>query len=263
MNRMRSRIDTDNSGIFGKKRGAALLAITLFLITFSCQIYGQDNTNLSNPMVRKEKVDKLAQQSMERKIAAWQIAQNQGWSPKGKIGNKLYELMAVEDGIVYVYTTANVNSAISSGVDLIRNTPPYNLNGSGLTAGVWDGGAVRPTHQEFGSRVIVRDGASNHTHSTHVGGTIGAAGVVASALGMAPAVNIDSYEWTSDTSEMTSRAMSYPQEPGTIQVSNHSYSYISGWEHSYSPPRWYGTWGNRESDNFGIYNSYTVEWDSL
>jgi hypothetical protein len=261
MKRMKPRKGTDKFDVFGKKREAALLAITLFLI--SCRLYAQGNINLSDPIVRIEKVNQLAQQSMERKIVAWQIAQNQGWSPKGKIGDKLYDLMAVEDGIVYVYTTTNVNSAISSGVDLIRNTAPYNLNGSGLTAGVWDGGAVRPTHQEFGSRVIVRDGASNSNHSTHVGGTIGAAGVVANALGMAPRVNIDSYEWTSDTAEMTSRAMSYPQEPGTIQVSNHSYSYISGWESSFSPPRWYGTWGNRESDNFGIYNSYTVEWDSL
>ncbi|MHC5074362.1 MAG: S8 family serine peptidase, partial [Planctomycetota bacterium] len=26
---------------------------------------------------------------------------------------------------------------------------------------------------------------------------------------------------------------------------------------------WYGTWGNRESDNFGIYNSYTADWDQV
>ncbi|MHC4757909.1 MAG: S8 family serine peptidase [Planctomycetota bacterium] len=237
--------------------------VVICLDLFSSEIIAANPAGFKDPLERKKIVDKLFQESNQKKHAAWEIANIQGWSPKSQIGDKLYELMAIESGIVYVYTTTNVDSAISSGVDLIRNTPPYNLNGNGLTAGVWDGGAVRPTHQEFGSRVTVKDGASNSSHSTHVGGTIGAAGVVASALGMAPSVSLDSYEWTSDTSEMASRGMSYPQEPGTIQVSNHSYSYISGWDYNFSPPRWYGTWGNRESDNFGIYNSYAADWDIL
>ncbi|GAH97791.1 unnamed protein product, partial [marine sediment metagenome] len=143
------------------------------------------------------------------------------------------------------------------------NTLPYNVNGADLIVGIWDSGAVRTTHQEFGGRVVVMDGASNANHSTHVGGTIGAAGVVANALGMAPSVLIDSYEWTSDVSEMTSRAMSYPNEPDKIQASNHSYGYVCGWEHGFSPPRWYGTWGDRESEYFGIYDSYVVPWDNL
>ncbi|GAG14734.1 unnamed protein product, partial [marine sediment metagenome] len=95
----------------------------------------------------------------------------------------------------------------------------------------------------------------------------GAAGIVASALGMAPSVLIDSYEWTSDVSEMTSRAMSYPNEPDKIQVSNHSYGRGCGWEMTdlsgtYGP-HWFGTWGYRESDYFGIYDSYVVQWDEL
>jgi len=71
---------------------------------------------------------------------------------------------------------------------------------------------------------------------------------------MAPSALIDSFDWDDDVSEMTSLAMSYPNEPGTIQISNHSYTYIAGWSDSYSPPRWYGTWGYRESDNFGQYS---------
>ncbi len=219
--------------------------------------------NLSDPAVRQQMVGLLARQSQQRKAAAWSIAQAQGWNTKEKIGGTSFELMAIEADRVYAYKTCNVNAAISIGADLIRNTPPYDVNGAGVTAGVWDGGAVRPTHQEFGGRVTIKDGAANDDHSTHVGGTIAAAGVVASALGMAPRVLIDSYEWTNDTSEMASRAMSYPNEPDKIQVSNHSYSYICGWEHGYSPPRWYGTWGDRESDSFGIYDSYVVPWDQL
>ncbi len=226
---------------------------------------GQDApiTNLSDPNVRQQTVERLAGQSQQRKTAAWEMAERQGWIPKGQIGNITFELMAIEGDRVYVYKTCNVNAAISIGANLIRNTLPYNVNGAGLIVGIWDGGAVRTTHQEFDGRVVVMDGASNLSHSTHVGGTIGAAGVVANALGMAPSVLIDSYEWTSDVSEMTSRAMSYPHEPDKIQLSNHSYSYICGWEHSFSPPRWYGTWGNRESDYFGIYDSEVAQWDGL
>ncbi|UCE99972.1 MAG: S8 family serine peptidase [Planctomycetota bacterium] len=219
--------------------------------------------DLSDANVRQGAVERLAGQSQKRKAAAWSIAQAQGWLPKETINNTTFELMAIEGNRVYVYKTCNVNSAISIGVNQIRNTVPYNVNGAGLTVGIWDAGAVRPTHQEFLGRVNVKEGMSNHNHSTHVGGTIGAAGVEPIALGMAPSVLIDSYEWNQDVSEMTSRAMSYPNEPGTIPVSNHSYSYICGWEHSYSPPRWYGTWGNRESDYFGIYDSEVVLWDEL
>jgi len=226
---------------------------------------GQDApiTNLSDPNVRQQTVERLASRSRQKKTAAWEIAERQGWPAKGRIGDIIFELMAIEGDRVYVYKTCNVNAAISIGANLIRNTLPYNVNGAGLIVGIWDGGAVRTTHQEFGGRVVVMDGAGIEDHSTHVGGTIGAAGVVANALGMAPSVLIDSYEWTSDVSEMTSRAMSYPHEPDKIQVSNHSYSYICGWEHSFSPPRWYGTWGNRESDYFGIYDSEVAQWDEL
>lgn len=226
---------------------------------------GQDApiTNLSDPNVRQQTVERLATQSQQKKTAAWEIAERQGWPAKGRIGDRIFELMAIEGDRIYVYKTCNVNAAISIGANLIRNTLPYNVNGAGLIVGIWDGGAVRTTHQEFGGRVVVMDGASNSNHTTHVGGIIGAAGVVANALGMAPSVFIDSYEWTSDVSEMTSRAMSYPNEPDKIQVSNHSYGYTCGWEHGFSPPRWYGTWGNRESDYFGIYDSYVVPWDEL
>ncbi|MBA7614420.1 hypothetical protein ES703_21684 [subsurface metagenome] len=221
--------------------------------------------NLSDPNVRQQVVERLASESRQKKAAAWEIAKSGGWTPKERINNTTFELMAIEGNRVYVYKTCNVNAAISIAADLIRNTEPYYLNGAGLTVGIWDAGAVRPTHQEFGGRVAVMESAGNHDHSTHVGGTIAAAGVVANAMGMAPSVLIDSYEWNNDVSEMTSRAMSYPNEPDKIQVSNHSYGYICGWEHSFSPPRWYGTWrrGYRESDYFGIYSSEVAQWDEL
>jgi hypothetical protein len=87
---------------------------------------------------------------------------------------------------------------------------------------------------------------------------------------MAPSVLIDCYEWNNDLAEMTSRAMSYPNEPGKIQASNHSYTIICGWEMgrfsgSYAP-HWFGTYQRkdwRESDYFGQYDSEVAQWDQL
>ena len=262
-------------GLFAELSGALSLhcfSVLTFIFTALVLISanfaaGADGTtvNLSDPDVRQQQVQRLAVESRQRKAAAEVIAQSQGWPVKVQIGDTIFELMAIEDDRLYTYKTCNVNAAISIAADLIRNTPPYDVNGAGLTVGIWDGGAVRSTHQEFIGRVAVMDGAGSMSHSTHVGGTIGAAGVVLNAQGMAPSVLIDSYEWNNDVSEMTSRAMSYPNEPDKIQVSNHSYGYICGWENSFSPPRWYGTWGKRyrESDYFGIYDSYVVDWDEL
>ncbi|MHC4911377.1 MAG: S8 family serine peptidase [Planctomycetota bacterium] len=229
--------------------------------------YSKPVVNLSDPTLRQQAVQALAAESRRRRAAAWEMAQNQGWVPKQLTNDRIFELMAIRGGRIYFYRTCNINAAISVGADLIRNTPPYYLNGAGLTVGIWDGGAARATHQELLGRVAVLDGASYHSHSTHVAGTIGAAGVVASALGMAPSVLIDCYEWNNDLAEMTSRAMSYPNEPGKIQLSNHSYTYICGWETgdfsgNYGP-HWFGTWGGRESDLFGMYDPEVVTWDEL
>ena len=65
--------------------------------------------------------------------------------------------MAIIDGRLVYKQTCNINSAISQAVNLIRNVPPYNLNGSNLTVGVWDAGDVRDTHQEFDTRVTLKD----------------------------------------------------------------------------------------------------------
>jgi len=241
-----------------------------------------NTVKLSDPNVRQQTVERLASQSRQKKTAAWEIAERQGWPAKGQIGDIIFELMAIEGDRVYVYKTCNVNAAISIGANLIRNTLPYSVNGADLIVGIWDAGHLRYTHDEFWpNRVHERSAEevdeygnpasySPHDHSTHVGGTIGAAGIAPDALGMAPSVLIDSYEWTSDVSEMTSRAMSYPNEPDKIQVSSHSYAYACGWETgSYSGsygPHWFGTYQKKdwhESDRFGQYDSKVTPWDQL
>jgi len=124
--------------------------------------------------------------------------------------------------------TLNANAAISTGANLIRQTAPYNLDGAGIKVGVWDGGSVRNTHQEFSTNRVVKknSSAANDDHATHVAGTIGASGLTASAKGMAPLVAIDSYDWNSDYAEMTAAGAATANDPATkVPLSNHSYGY--------------------------------------
>ena len=172
--------------------------------------------DLSNSSSRLKMVAHLGKRASEAKNSAWTRAQRKGWRVRGETDGIIFELMAIEDGQPIYNITNNINAAISTATDRIRNTAPYSVDGNGLTIGIWDAGSVLSTHQEFGTRVSVLDGADSDWHSTHVGGTIGAAGVDPAALGMAPGVDIDSYDWDSDTSEMTDRAASYPEETNKI-----------------------------------------------
>jgi hypothetical protein len=126
-------------------------------------------------------------------------------------------------------TTLNANAAISTGANLIRQTAPYNLDGSGIKVGVWDGGSVRNTHQEFNTTRVVKKNSTVAVddHATHVAGTIGASGFQASAKGMAPLVAIDSYDWNSDSAEMTAvgAATTSDSFATKIPLSNHSYGF--------------------------------------
>lgn len=108
------------------------------------------------------------------------------------------------------------------------------LDGAGMTVGVWDGGPVDNTHPEFqnsndtGTRVIIVDNSMSDTddpgpfssHGTHVAGTVSAKGVNADAHGMASNINVKSYNWTNDEAEMIS-AVNAATNP--IILSNHSY----------------------------------------
>jgi hypothetical protein len=124
---------------------------------------------------------------------------------------------------VYYQTTNNLDAArtISTNKVWPAGSLGLNLTGSGMTnrIGVWDGGKVLTTHQEFQSRATQVDGASTLSdHATHVAGTMTAGGVVANAKGMSYQAPIKCYDWNSDASEMSSAASS------GMLVSNHSYS---------------------------------------
>ena len=221
--------------------------------------------DLRQPLQRRKAETLRYWRSREQKRSAWETAARGGWEPRTVTDDATRELMAIRDGRVYVYKTLNVNAAISTTADRIRDTAPYDVNGAGQTIGLWDAGSARTTHVEFDGRVANVDDVGAHYHSTHVAGTMGAEGERASALGMAPAARIDSYDWNFDTFEMTSRAMAAAGESGKLQISNHSYGFVGGWDYGSVPLRWFGTWTNgvRECDAFGQYDAEAADWDAL
>lgn len=149
------------------------------------------------------------------------------------------------------HVAENVIAAQRVQADVLQNAP-HNLNGSGVTVGVWDGGAV-DTHPDFDTRLLVVDALAPENHATHVAGTIAASGAGNSAAqGMANATLVHSYDWNSDEIEMRAAAVG-----GQIDLSNHSYGLIVGWF-------WDGSqWVDYGSTGFGLYDSNAQEWDDI
>jgi hypothetical protein len=169
------------------------------------------------------------------------------------------------NGMPMYVETHNLNAARTLSVDDVwpGGGSGFALGGAGTTLGklaVWDAGAVRLTHQEFGGRASQMDGATTtHYHATHVAGTMIASGVVASAKGMSFQGTLACYEWNNDQSEMASAAA------GGMNVSNHSYGYSAGWYYSSGTWYWYGdvTVSETEDFGFGYYDDIARGWDEI
>ena len=104
---------------------------------------------------------------------------------------------------------------------------PYLLSGNGLHVGVVDGGNVLDTHVEFAGRVKNLEDRDISPHSTHVAGTIGAAGINLLARGYANKVNIEAISFRTHSG---SDSLSYFAQKN-IFITNHSYGssvYLGG-----------------------------------
>jgi hypothetical protein len=135
----------------------------------------------------------------------------------------LYDIR--QEGPLY-RKTLNTNAAISTGANLLNQTP-YGLNGEGMTVGVWDAARARTNHVELAGKVTVGDSTTaNDDHSTHVAGTIAAKGVDPKAKGMGTNTLIRTYDWNTDYAEMTAIGAATATQGATkIPLSNHSYGY--------------------------------------
>jgi len=232
----------------------------IFLITFFyLEVSGQNQFQRNNLIPNKVKINSLQQKleadQSERKRLAIEFAQRNGLE-SGKIyrNDRVIEIQKLtSENIPLYYTTFNINAAQTTGASSLwtGGLAGLNLNGESMTLGIWDGGAVRTSHQEFGDRVTLADGIefffsnSGTEHATHVAGTLIAAGVSAPAKGMAPAALLQSSDWNSDESEMSAFAAA-----GYL-VSNHSYGFSTdaqdGWQN----------W------RFGYYDETAEAWDEI
>ena len=167
------------------------------------------------------------------------------------------------NGVPVYYHTTNLTAAKS--VRTWDVWPPgvgggfYGVTGSTTNPGelaVWDQGLVFVAHQEFGGRVTQMDDATKHSqHSTHVSGTLIAAGVNANARGMSYQAPLHTYDWKFDLAEMAAAAAV------NLEISSHSYAHVTGWEGN----RWYGdiTVSAAEDYGFGFYDDETRDFDEL
>ena len=230
-----------------------------------------ESADLTDPVQRERVVSEIRILETRRRASSLARARDLGLPARVQLANgTVREIAGLDDrGNPLYFTTHNANAGVSTGSNLLRLSP-YTLTAGNLTIGMWDGGSGRSTHQEFGLRLIVKDGAASIDHATHVGGTLAASGVVTSARGMATAALIDSYDWNSDKSEMTAAGASQARESGKILLSNHSYGFLTGWAYvnGGSPTRvweWHGdgTTGAGYDFDFGRYNTQARESDAL
>lgn len=173
----------------------------------------------------------------------------------------LYYLKSIDENGNPLYI--NTKSNVASG-QLIKANSLYsggsigaNITGTGMVAGVWDGGQVRATHELLSGKATMQanqtvNSTGGNDHMTHVTGTIvgkeltsnGAGGMDrATARGIAYNATALCYDWDNDATEMTAFA-----GQGYL-ISNHSYGLGNG----PTQPAW----------TFGAYNDTAAQWDAL
>jgi hypothetical protein len=256
------------------KRKLNLGLTFLFCLGLFFNSYGQTKEEKAK-ILKQTKSDYLLDFAKEKsekynknKAKALELAKEKGWVVSKQIeGGNFMELQGVtEDGRPLYYITHNATAAATTATDKVYSGGGLglDLDGTGMTAGEWDGGDVLTTHVEFNntgsSRITDKDGVSStHPHATHVAGTIMAGGVDAAAKGMAYNANLDAYDWNDDESEMAAAAAA------GLLISNHSYGYARGWTWTGTEYVWYGneTISSEEDYYFGFYDNECVKIDNI
>lgn len=201
---------------------------------------------------------------------ALKVANQKGWKIEGDLGNgRSFRLNGIDETgqPLYVATEGNANAAGTTHTNQLYSggSLGLSLNGSGDAVknrlGIWDGGGMLATHQEFGSRITQQDNVSStDVHATHVGGTMIASGISAQARGMAFGANLRAWDFSNDVSEMTVAA-------NNLAISNHSYGFQAGWIFNRTTNRWawYGNTNVSEIEDykFGFYDSNAQAWDKI
>lgn len=239
--------------------------LLLLVMVVSALTFAQSTTN-------KEALEQIAREQNEEwqqmKIRAEQYAEQHN-IPVVRVldDGTIIQLVDVVDNQPVFYKTDNLGAAKTTRANQLWEGGNVGvvINGEGYDkVGIWDGGKVRNTHQEFNnegsSRVILSDNASTlSAHSTHVSGTIIAGGVSANAKGMAFRGQLKTYDWNSVEGEMSTAATA------GMEISNHSWGMIRGWDIGSGTWEWYGNDAVSTTEDylFGFYNSQARTWDMI
>lgn len=241
------------------------IVLLFFLALVNLCTYGQTLIQRNHTIPLGNKLtslqSRLKETQKERKALALDYAAKNGFA-SGKIyrNNKVIEIQRLSsDNTPLYYTTYNLNAAKSSRADALwtGGSLGLDLNGESMTVGVWDGAAVRTSHQEFDNRVTHTDGTqfsnsnSGTEHATHVAGTMIASGVSSSAKGMAPKASLRANDWNFDESEMAAFGAS------GFLISNHSYGFCTDPGSDFSGGCGWQNW------RFGYYDEVAASWDEI
>lgn len=234
-------------------------AIVLMVIALPTGIFAQQVPEIKS----------LQAISQEREQARYyrvqQYVQSRGVpvSYRDSEGNLVLLFDVDPDGIPQYKAVDNLGAAITTGVTKLRENGGLGLAlyGEGIRVGVWDGGMV-DDHVEFGERILLREGAAEDNHATHVTGTILATGLNPNAGGMAPLATAITLDFNNDESEMLTYAK--PDE-STLILSNHSYGLVAGWRFDNNNWQWLGnaSISSEEDYKFGYYSSNAAFWDQI
>lgn len=230
--------------------------LRFFLLLFSFSVIGQTEEQKRTlleqydiPKIKQLQAELSEKAKIEKEKAVFSAKANQWEVFKRNSDGSIDELMGLfPDGSPKYFSINNINAAISTRANQLHSSGGLglNLNGQGMIGGVWDGGPVRTSHQEYGGRISVGDETTelngNSFHATHVTGTVGAAGVDADAKGMAFQATVKTFDWTQDEAEVLGEI-----ENGLL-LSNHSYG-----TRLLNVPSWYA----------GAYSQDALEWDLI
>ncbi len=236
------------------------LALTTALLSGAVQVSAQDTGSVHDDLLRNLKAKTVLE--VER---VSQFVASHDVPTSGTASGARFELMRVARGHPVYRVTHNLAASLGAGVSGVRlgGWVGTNLEGAGLVVGVWDAETALPGHLEFGSRIRVIDTASSPaSHATHVTGTVGASGVREEAMGMAPAVLIDAYDWQNDRVEMAAAGAD------GLLVSNHSYGTFGGWVQDFRGTgrwTWLGDTGVSQTEDYryGFYGEEAAAWDAI
>ncbi|MFH1314747.1 MAG: S8 family serine peptidase [Candidatus Eisenbacteria bacterium] len=142
----------------------------------------------------------------------------------------------------------------TNGVEIVQ-APPYSLDGTGVTLGMWDSGSIATTHQDFTGRLTIPDGSATSNHGTGVGGCMAGDGTQSQPeggtpyqwRGMAPGADIVSYDWPSTISNLQTETSEAINTYGAITSNN---SWIWGLCSDYC-------------SYYGEYDDWSQEYDRL